>query len=130
MSDPRRSADPAAHTDAAHTDAAHADPADAHEPVALGRLEATVRGRVQGVGYRWFVSRAASRLELTGWVTNRRDGSVLLIAEGPEPALENLLAMLERGPAGAQVDHVDVKRGPATGALDGFGIRSGSHPGD
>lgn len=89
-----------------------------------------MRGRVQGVGYRWFVSRAASRLELVGWVTNRRDGSVLLVAEGPEAALENLLAIVERGPAGASVDQVDVKRGQATGNLQGFAIRSGSHSGD
>ena len=105
----------------------------AHEPAqgaAAARIEATVRGRVQGVGYRWFVSRAASRLELVGWVTNRRDGSVLLVAEGPQAALENLLAIVERGPAGASVDHVDVKRLPATGNLQGFGIRSGSHSGD
>jgi acylphosphatase len=105
-----------------------ADDAAEREPAA--RIEATVRGRVQGVGFRWFVSRAASRLELVGWVTNRRDGSVLLVAEGPEAALENLLAIVERGPAGASVDHMDVKRGPATGNLQGFAIRSGSHPGD
>ena len=108
----------------------HAGAADSAEHHPVVRIEATVRGRVQGVGFRWFVSRAASRLELAGWVTNRRDGSVLLVAEGTEAALENLLAIVERGPAGASVDHVEVKRGPAAGNLQGFGIRSGSHSGD
>jgi acylphosphatase len=104
---------------------------DARHPTPpLGRVEATVHGRVQGVGYRWFASRTASRLELQGWVSNRPDGSVLVVAEGPQAALENLLAALERGPAGAQVERVDVRRVDATGSLQGFGIRSGSHSGD
>jgi acylphosphatase len=120
MSDPPRSAGPGANV----------RPEDTADPRAASRLEATVRGQVQGVGFRWFVSRAASRLELVGWVTNRRDGSVLLVAEGPDAALESLLAIVERGPAGAQVDHVEVRRSEATGTFHGFEIRSGSHPGD
>jgi acylphosphatase len=95
-----------------------------------GRLEATVRGRVQGVGFRWFVSRTASRLELDGWVANRPDGSVQLVAEGPEADLEALEAALRRGPQGAGVADVEVQRLPATGRLRGFEIRPGSHSGD
>jgi acylphosphatase len=94
------------------------------------RLEATVRGRVQGVGFRWFVSRTAARLELSGWVANRPDGSVQLVAEGPESALEALEAALRRGPQGAGVADVEVRRLPATGTYGAFEIRSGSHPGD
>jgi acylphosphatase len=97
---------------------------------ALQRLEATVRGRVQGVGFRWFVSRVASRLELDGWVSNRSDGSVQVVAEGRSDALEQLLAAVQRGPSGASVERVDVVRGPATGSFQGFEIRSGSHSGD
>ncbi len=55
------------------------------------RLHATVRGSVQGVGYRWFVQRVASRLELDGWVANRADRSVEVVAEGPREAIDELL---------------------------------------
>ena len=65
------------------------------------RLDATVYGRVQGVGFRYYVVMRAMALELTGWVANGPDGSVRCVAEGPRPALEALLATLETGPAGA-----------------------------
>ena len=61
------------------------------------RLEATVIGAVQGVGFRWFVLQAAGRLELRGWVANRADGAVVCVAEGPRPALDTLLIALARG---------------------------------
>ncbi len=89
-----------------------------------------VRGRVQGVGFRWFVSRVASRLELHGWVANEADGSVRVVAEGPAQALEELIEALERGPAGAAVADVEVNRSAPTGSFSGFSIRSGAHPGD
>src|SRR5439155_20058522 len=57
---------------------------------ALQRLEATVRGRVQGVGFRYFVVREAMELGLVGWVANAADGSVVLVAEGPPAALDAL----------------------------------------
>ena len=94
------------------------------------RLEATVIGAVQGVGFRWFVTEAAARLELRGWVANRADGAVLCVAEGPRPALEALLRELARGPLSAQVDRVIPAWMPATGRFSRFDIRSGSHPGD
>ena len=94
------------------------------------RIEAVVRGRVQGVGFRWFVSRVASRLELQGWVANEGDGSVRIVAEGPVSALDELIDALERGPAGASVADVAVDRFPATGSFSGFSIRSGGHSGD
>jgi acylphosphatase len=95
-----------------------------------GRIDAIVRGRVQGVGFRWFVSRLASRLELGGWVANEPDGSVRVVAEGPMQALEELVDALERGPAGAAVSEVAVDRLQPTGSFSGFSIRSGGHPGD
>lgn len=94
------------------------------------RLDATVRGRVQGVGFRYLVVMRAMDLELTGWVANAADGSVRCVAEGPRPALEALLAMLEAGPAGAIVDHVSTAWGPASGSFATFEIRSGGHRGD
>jgi acylphosphatase len=96
----------------------------------MARIEATVRGRVQGVGFRWYVSRLASRLEVTGWVANESDGSVHVVAEGNEAALVDLLESLERGPAGASVAEVSVERMAATGSFQGFAIRSGGHRGD
>jgi acylphosphatase len=94
------------------------------------RVEAVVRGHVQGVGFRWFVSRVASRLELEGWVANEADGSVRVVAEGSLPALDELVGALERGPAGASVADVAVNRVSATGSFSGFSIRSGAHSGD
>ena len=70
------------------------------------RLDATVRGRVQGVGFRYFVLREAMDLDLEGWVANTRDGSVRCVAEGPRDRLDVLLELLRAGPPAAIVDHV------------------------
>ena len=99
-------------------------------PDALERIEAVVRGDVQGVGFRWFVRRAAGDLALTGWVANEPNGSVRVVAEGPVAALDQLVARLRSGPPGAAVEDVRVERGVASRGFDGFAIRSGSHPGD
>ena len=66
----------------------------------------TVAGRVQGVGYRYFVLRQAERLGVTGYAENRPDGSVWVVAEGSESALDDLASELERGPGFASVDGV------------------------
>jgi acylphosphatase len=94
------------------------------------RLEAVVRGRVQGVGYRYFVLGRASRAGLRGWVANEADGSVRCVAEGPRPALDALLAALREGPPGARVTDVDESWLPATGTFSGFGVRAAGHRGD
>lgn len=87
------------------------------------RLTARVRGRVQGVGFRWWVRRQADALELTGWVMNGDDDrSVDLVAEGPASSLDELERMIHEGPSGARVESVDAQRGPASGEFDGFGI--------
>ena len=96
----------------------------------LQRLEAVVHGYVQGVGFRVWVARTASRAGLRGWVRNEPDGSVRCVAEGPRPDLDDLLARLRHGPSGAVVDAVDARFGPAAGTFDSFRITSGSHPGD
>lgn len=97
---------------------------------ATDRVVVVVRGVVQGVGFRWFVQRAAADLDLQGWVRNRSDGSVELAAEGPADALEALIGAVREGPDGAWVSEVIVRREPPTGASGGFSIRSGGHPGD
>ena len=62
---------------------------------------------VQGVGFRWFVQREAARMGLMGWTANSPDGSVEVVAEGPEAELERLVAELRQGPSGASVTQVD-----------------------
>ncbi len=94
------------------------------------RLEATVQGRVQGVGFRVFVARAARGLGLSGWVANRDDGAVSVIAEGDRLPLDELLELLRQGPRGATVERVQMHWGPARGDASGFEVRHGSHPGD
>jgi acylphosphatase len=96
----------------------------------LVRIEATVRGRVQGVGYRYFVVRQARRLELAGWVANEFDGSVRTVAEGSESAIDGLEAALREGPPGAIVETFSAVRMPAVGRFDGFTVRSAGHSGD
>jgi acylphosphatase len=94
------------------------------------RIDATVIGRVQGVGYRWFVLDAALRLGLRGWVANEADGSVRCVAEGPREDLETLLLELARGPMDARVDRVIPRWGRAGGEAARFEIRSRAHSGD
>jgi acylphosphatase len=88
------------------------------------RLTARVRGRVQGVGYRWWAVEAASRLELVGWVRNADDEpAVELVAEGDARSLDVFEAQLLEGPRAAQVDDVQATRGPAAGGLTRFEIQ-------
>ena len=63
-----------------------------------------IRGRVQGVGYRYFVERAARSRDLEGWVRNRRDGSVEAVFAGPAEAVAAMIAACRRGPSSARVD--------------------------
>jgi acylphosphatase len=96
----------------------------------FARLEALVKGRVHGVGFRYFVVTRANHLGLTGFVTNEQDGSLRCVAEGPRPDLEVLLEMLNEGPASAIVERVIVDWLPYTGHWGSFGIASSGHRGD
>ena len=87
------------------------------------RLHVNLKGRVQGVGFRYYVQRTASALRITGWVRNRWDGSVEMVAEGPRPLLDQLLAAVRRGPTGAYVSDVQVNWEPARGEFEHFGVR-------
>jgi acylphosphatase len=80
------------------------------------RLHATVRGRVQGVGYRATTLDEARRLGLSGWVRNRYDGSVEVLAEGSQAKLRLLVDYLHRGPWGAVVTSVLEDWSEAKGA--------------
>jgi acylphosphatase len=77
----------------------------AEDGMAARRLRIT--GRVQGVGYRDWMVREARRLAVTGWVRNRRDGSVEALVAGPEPAVQRLLLGCRLGPPGAWVDGIE-----------------------
>jgi acylphosphatase len=73
----------------------------------------TIRGRVQGVGYRYFVEREAQSHDLEGWVRNRRDGSVEAVFSGPAEAVTAMIEECRRGPSSARVDAVqDGAAGP------------------
>jgi DNA ligase D-like protein (predicted 3'-phosphoesterase) len=72
-------------------------------------VRAVVRGEVQGIGFRDATLREADRLDVTGWVRNEEDGSVRVHAEGPERAVEELMAFLRKGPRGARVADVEVE---------------------
>ena len=65
-----------------------------------------IQGRVQGVGFRWYVQREAGLRDLRGWVRNTEDGEVEVLASGAEAELANLRASLRRGPRGARVDRL------------------------
>jgi acylphosphatase len=79
----------------------------------------TVRGRVQGVGFRWFVEAEAHKLRIAGWVRNTSDGAVELLAVGSSAQLTALQAKLWQGPRAARVD--DVEERPADRSEAGGG---------
>jgi acylphosphatase len=89
----------------------------------LARLQATVHGRVQGVSFRYYTQRRANELDLAGYVRNQWDGTVEVVAEGPRPILEELLAFLRAGPRAALVTHVDTEWPSPTGAFASFEVR-------
>ena len=81
-----------------------------------------VRGRVQGVGFRWFVEREAHLLGITGWVRNNHDGSVEVLAQGTRDQLSGLHSRLREGPRAARVDAVEVSETHPTDGLSSFRI--------
>ncbi len=81
-----------------------------------------IRGRVQGVGYRWSLCAEAQRLGLAGWVRNRRDGSVEALVAGPPAAVDALTLWAWRGPSMARVDGVVSNPGNAAEVDAGGGF--------
>ena len=81
-----------------------------------------VRGRVQGVGFRWFVEREAHMLGIAGWVRNNHDGGVEILAQGTRDQLAGLHSRLREGPRAARVDAVDVSDAQPTAGLGSFRV--------
>lgn len=81
-----------------------------------------VTGRVQGVGFRWFVEREARILGVNGWVRNRENGSVEVLASGTREQLAALHKKLREGPRASRVDNVDVTDMPDVQDLNTFRI--------
>jgi acylphosphatase len=82
-----------------------------------------ISGRVQGVGFRYTALHEAQRLGVTGWVMNEPDGSVRLVAQGPESAVAALEAWCREGPSGAVVQKVQVSVLDTREVFPEFGIR-------
>jgi acylphosphatase len=89
----------------------------------IQRIEATVYGRVQGVSFRYYTQQKARQLGLTGWVANHPDGTVRLVAEGPRPALDELIAFLHQGSPAARVSQVEAAWHEARGEWPSFAVR-------
>ena len=83
----------------------------------------TIGGRVQRVGFRWFAIEAASREGVTGWIQNRPDGTVEVLAEGEAEAVERFERDIRRGPGSARVDEVETDILAPTGRFHGFSSR-------
>lgn len=81
-----------------------------------------VRGRVQGVGFRWFVEREAHILYVAGWVRNNSDGSVEVLAQGSREQLLTLRSRLRQGPRAARVDDVEELEAKPVAGLSAFRI--------
>jgi acylphosphatase len=82
-----------------------------------------VRGRVQGVGFRWFVEREAHLLRITGWVRNNPDGSVEVLAIGTRDQLTGLRSRLLEGPRAARIDDVEESGVEPIAGLNSFQVR-------
>jgi acylphosphatase len=96
---------------------------DKHKTSDHVRLHAVVSGIVQGVNFRYYTAREAQSLGMTGWVANRWDGTVEVVAEGIRADLQALLDWLRHGPPSAQVDGVESAWEEPTGEYDAFRVR-------
>ncbi len=90
--------------------------------MALKQLHMVVRGRVQGVYFRASAQREARRLGVCGWVRNRSDGALEIVAEGEEAAVRDLHGWAQRGPSAARVDKVDTRWRSYVGEYSDFRI--------
>lgn len=93
------------------------------------RAHVFIQGRVQGINYRWWTSRTAQGLQLTGWVRNLEDGRVEAVFEGPKKKVEAMINKCKRGPMLSRVDHIDVIWEKATRRRQGYGGQAGEFSG-
>jgi acylphosphatase len=91
-------------------------------PASIEARRFVVRGRVQGVGFRWFVEREAHVLSIAGWVRNNSDGSVEVFAQGTRDQLLGLRSRLREGPRAARVDAVEESEARTGPAVNSFRI--------
>lgn len=89
----------------------------------IERLHAVVKGRVQGVGFRYYVQQHAGLLNVNGWVRNVWDGSVEWVGEGPHEALLRLLGTVYQGPPSSMVEDIESEWLPATGEFTSFRVK-------
>lgn len=94
------------------------------EAGAVAAVHIYAGGRVQGVGFRYFVLKEAAALDLSGTVRNTQDGRVEVWAEGPRSSLEALVQAVESGPSLASVKATEVRWGGATGRHVGFRVEA------
>jgi acylphosphatase len=82
-----------------------------------------ISGRVQGVGFRYSMLEEAERLGATGWVRNRRDGTVEAVVDGTQDAVDAILAWARRGPRGAGASVTGVEIAEIPGSFERFDVR-------
>ncbi|MDB5866057.1 MAG: acylphosphatase [Betaproteobacteria bacterium] len=92
-----------------------------HAAIRLNTLHLSIRGRVQGVGFRYHLQQEALRTGVAGWVRNRRDGSVEAVLHGETEAVQALVEWARHGPTSARVEDVQVE--PAAGEYSDFEAR-------
>ncbi|NLO91859.1 MAG: acylphosphatase [Elusimicrobia bacterium] len=90
----------------------------------MKRLQLLISGRVQGVGFRWFVRETATSVGASGWVKNESDGTVSAEAQAPEEILEELLRQLHAGNGWARVKEIRAAALPVSDNETGFEIRT------
>jgi acylphosphatase len=93
------------------------------DPTAVHARRFLIRGRVQGVGFRWFVEREANILQIVGWVRNNDDGSVEVFAMGTMNNLAALRSRLGVGPRAARVDKIEEFETDTVAGLNSFQVR-------
>lgn len=86
------------------------------------RVRLIIEGRVQGVWFRESTRKEAERLGVRGWVRNRREGTVEVVAEGPEDSVRKLVAWCHHGPPSARVMRVHETEEPFQGEFSSFGV--------
>jgi len=80
-------------------------------------VHVTIRGRVQGIGFRAFIERHALERALDGWVRNREDGSVEAVFSGAAPVIDEMLELCRKGPPGARIEEVEMREEDAAGLI-------------
>ncbi len=82
-----------------------------------------IKGRVQGVFFRWWTQRQAKKLGLTGWVGNLADGRVEAVFQGTTEKVEKMIEKCKQGSAGAKIENVEMEKGKASSVFSGFEIK-------